>query len=63
MRIPMAKNYFRKEIITNLRNLSESYKKDASDIIQQKVIDSNLFQNSKSIGIYINFGNEVKTNK
>lgn len=57
----MSKNEIRNKIINLRNNLTEEEMKKANNRIKDKVINSDIYKNAKSIFIYVSFGSEVST--
>jgi 5-formyltetrahydrofolate cyclo-ligase len=57
------KSILRKEILQKRNSLNDSQISSKSELIQEKIIGSAEFIESKSIGIYLPIGSEVKTSK
>jgi 5-formyltetrahydrofolate cyclo-ligase len=55
------KSVLRKEILQKRNSLSDSEISSKSKLIQEKLIGSSEFIESKSIGIYLSIGSEVQT--
>lgn len=57
----MEKKEIRKNILNNLKILTEDYIKDSEEIIYRKLFSDEIFNNAKCVALTIPFGTEINT--
>lgn len=57
------KKEFRKKVINNRKNITQNLLSKNSSIITEKLLSLECIRNAHTIMLYLDFNNEVQTNK